>query len=218
MGYNKKITPGQRAYILEHLNDRPRMEVARKAGVSVSTVYRLVRENGGGMDYTRDRRNPEWERIVRENYASMSGHEIERRFGITRGRANRIARDLGLRHTAETWLEIRRMCQENLAGGRRNVDWKKAARKTRAKRRLDEMRMWEGKPRLTKLRLRVITTAACRAKCQLRVKYGYHYCEGEPYTLLYDGGTRRPDGASPRRKPESYFEQKYGLRFCEADD
>lgn len=217
MGYGR-ITPEQRAYILEHLNDRPRAEVARKAGVSISTVYLAVRENGGEMDYTRDRRNPEWERAVRENYAAMSGHEIERRFGMTHNRANKIARDLGLVHSAETLGRIARERQKSLALGRKKIDWKKAARKTRAKRRLDEMRMWEGKPRLTRLRLRTITVAACKAKYRLCRKYGYYECEGEPYALLYDSGTRRPDGLSPFRKPEEYFTRKYGLHFFEAEE
>lgn len=109
--FPQSITPEQRQYILAHLNDRPRTEVARAAGVAMTTVYRIVRANKGTLDYGRSRRNPEWERIVREHYPTMAGHEIERKFGLTRNRANVIARRLGVSHTAETLARLQR---ENL--------------------------------------------------------------------------------------------------------
>lgn len=47
---NPFVTPQQRAYILAHLNDRPRTAVARAAGVSTATLYRIVRQAGGATD------------------------------------------------------------------------------------------------------------------------------------------------------------------------
>lgn len=40
----KHITQQQVDYIRAHANDRPRVKVARDAGVSVSTLYRIVHE------------------------------------------------------------------------------------------------------------------------------------------------------------------------------
>lgn len=45
----KPITQQQVDYIRAHANDRPRVKVARDAGVSVSTLYRIVHEAGGEM-------------------------------------------------------------------------------------------------------------------------------------------------------------------------
>ena len=45
----KPLTQQQVDYIRAHVNDRPRVKVARDAGVSLSTVYRIVREAGGEM-------------------------------------------------------------------------------------------------------------------------------------------------------------------------
>ena len=53
----KHITQQQADYIRAHANDRPRVKVARDAGVSVSTLYRIVHEAGGEMRYEHTRRN-----------------------------------------------------------------------------------------------------------------------------------------------------------------
>ena len=93
----EELRPETREYIIAHINDRPRTAVARAAGVSISTVYNIARKVGAEMLVERTRRNPEWEAIVRKFYPTMAGHEIERDFGITFNRANKIAADLGLK-------------------------------------------------------------------------------------------------------------------------
>lgn len=75
------MTDEQRAYLLEHINDRPRTEVAKAVGLSVWTVWKFARENGGEMLY---RHSDSYMQIVIDNYRNMSGREIVRRFGITR--------------------------------------------------------------------------------------------------------------------------------------
>lgn len=212
---NTRLTEEQKAYIVAHINDRPRMAVAKAAGCHVSTVYGIVRKYGGDLRYDLSRRNSEWERIVRENYATMSGHEIERKFGMTVNRANKIARRLGLKHSAETEARLLRERILTLAKTRGNADIKARARKWVARRRLDEMRMWEGRPRLTRFRLRTINIKAYRAKWHLMKFYGYYACDGEPYTLLYDSGTRRRLGT---RCDEAYYSSKYKLKFCGYED
>ena len=44
----QKITQAQVDYVLAHINDRPRRKVAEAAGICMSTMYRIVREHGGG--------------------------------------------------------------------------------------------------------------------------------------------------------------------------
>lgn len=207
------LTSAQRAYILAHLNDRPRMEVARKAGVSVATVYRLVRENGGEMLENRNRRNPEWVRIVREYYPTMAGHEIERRFGISPNRANKIAQDLGLKHAPETEARLQHEKAERLRTNRAKIDQKAKVAKWKARRRLDQFRVWQGIPQRTNFRFPSMTARAYKAKHYLMRTYGYLACEDEPYTLFYDSETKRRSYDGRKNGTESYYAQKYHLKF-----
>lgn len=209
------LTPQQRAYILAHLNDRPRTAVARAAGCSVTSVYRLVRAHSGTMLYERAKRNPEWERIVREYYPTMAGHEIERRFGITPNRANIIARELGIRHTPETEARLQSETKERLRQARKNIDHEKRARRWKARRRLDQYRVWDGKPQQTAFRFSTMTKRANKCKHYLISTYGYIAVEDEPYTLLYDHTTRRRPLDGCKWGTERYYTEKYKLTFKE---
>lgn len=212
------VTAEQERYILAHLNDRPRAAVARKAGVGKGTVYRLVREHGGELRRDLSTRNPEWERIVRENYREMSGHEIERRFGITPGRANKIAQQLRLRHSPECEERLKREAYGRIRDRGHTPEARaKAARTWKARRRMDEMRSWEGRPQQTRLPLAKTTRRAYKAKWRLAAEHGYLTSAADPYAMLYDGRTRRLTGrtADGRAWPfdERYYEQKYKLKF-----
>lgn len=213
MSLTTPLTSSQRSYILAHLNDRPRTEVARKAGVSVSAVYRLVRENGGELLHERAVRNPQWVAIIREHYPHMAGHEIERRFGISPNRANKIAQDLGIKHSPETEARLQREAKERLRINRSKVDHKAKAAKWAARRRLDQFRVWEGKPQQTNFRFATMTSKAYKCKHYLMRTYGYLGCEGEPYTLLYNSKTKRRPYDGRKTGTESYYSQKYHLKF-----
>lgn len=78
------ITKEQRKYIVAHINDRPRTAVARAAGVSLSAVYRIVHEQGGIMQYERTRRNPYHVELVKKYYPTMTGSEMQTKFGISK--------------------------------------------------------------------------------------------------------------------------------------
>lgn len=212
---NRPITREQEEYIKAHLNDRPRTQVARDAGVSLATVYRIVRENGGVLDYNRDRRNPEWERIVRENYATMGGHEIERRYGMTRNRANKIARELGLRHNAETEERIRRENALRTSRLDRSLFEDRRKRRWKLVRRIDELRVLSGLPQRTRFKMKSMTNGAYKAKWNLIKRRGYIEST-DPYTLLCDGGTQRAPKCGNPRATEEYYARKYKLRFIEA--
>ena len=203
---NERITQQQVDYIKAHINDRPRTKVARDAGVSMCTLYRVVREAGGEMCYDRARRNPEHVEIVRRCYPVMTTREIADRYGINYGRINKIARELGVRHGPEVQARLDRERNARLAAVRANTDQAASTAKWRRKRRYDELRVMSGLRPLTKFRMKAIQQKAYKAKWGLCRRQGYMEAEGNPYLLLYDGTTRRS-------KNESYYTKKYGLKF-----
>lgn len=202
----KHITQQQADYIRAHVNDRPRVKVARDAGVSLDTVYRIVREAGGEMRYEHTRRNPEHVEIVRRCYPVMTTREIADRYGIGYGRVNKIARELGVRHGPEVQARQERERNARLAAARANNDFAAIAAKRKRRKHYDELRVMSGLKPLTRLRLKTMPTKAYKAKWYLCRKWGYTTADGEPYTLYYDGTTRRS-------KNESYYTKKYGLKF-----
>ena len=202
----KPITRQQADYIRAHVNDRPRVKVARDAGVSMCTLYRIVREAGGEMRYEHTRRNPEHVEIVRRCYPVMTTREIADRYGIGYGRVNKIARELGVCHGPEVQARQERERNARLAAARANNDFAAIAAKRKRRKHYDELRVMSGLKPLTRLRLKTMPTKARKAKWHLCRKWGYTTADGEPYTLYYDGTTRRS-------KNESYYTKKYGLKF-----
>jgi len=209
----KRIAEEQKAYIKAHLNDRPRMDVARAAGVSMAAVYRIVRECGGELLHNRSKRNPEWERIVRKYYPTMAGHEIERKFGITPNRANKIAQNLGLAHNPETQARLQAEARERLMRGRKSVDQERKAKRWKASRRLDQFRVWEGKPQQTGFVFSRMTRRAYKAKHYLIRKYRYKADAADPYTLLYTSATHRRPRNGCKWGTEEYYAAKYRIEF-----
>ena len=126
---NKPITQQQVDYIRAHVNDRPRTKVARDAGVSMCTLYRIVREAGGEMLYERMRRNPEHVEIVRRCYPVMTTREIADRYGINYGRINKIAAELGVRHGGEVLERLERERNERINASRSKIDYAAIAAK-----------------------------------------------------------------------------------------
>ena len=202
---NEPITQQQVDYIRAHVNDRPRIKVARDAGVSMSTLYCFVRKYGGEMCYDRARRNPEHVEIVRRCYPVMTTREIADKYGINYGRINKIAAELGVRHGPEVLEKLERERNARLNAAHAKMDYASTAAKRKRKRRYDELRVMSGLKPLTRFRLKTMPTKAYKAKWCLCRKWGYTTADGEPYTLYYDGTTRRMN--------ESYYTKKYGLKF-----
>lgn len=213
---NKTVTPEQRAYILAHLNDRPRTAVMRAAGVSCETFYRIVRQAGGEIRPELNTRNPATEALVRQHYPHLSGHEIDRRFGPTRGTASRIAKRLGITHTAETLRRLHDENQARLVESQKQVDTKARARKWKARRRFDELRILEGKPQRSNHKFLRTPRRTYNAKNWLIRIHGYLQDPDEPYTLRYDAHTRRRPRKEHTRRfigTEDYYEEKYHIQF-----
>lgn len=201
----KPLTQQQVDYIRAHANDRPRTKVARDAGVSMCTLYRIVREAGGEMRHDLSRRNREHWEIVRRCYPVMTTREIADKYGILYGRVNKIARELGVRHSQEVLDKQRAENMAKCKALRYKVDFAAIAAKRKRRKHYDELRVMSGLKPLTRLRLKAMPTKARKAKWHLCRKWGYTTADGEPYTLYYDGTTRRMD--------ESYYTKKYGLKF-----
>ena len=147
--------------------------------------------------------------IIRRYYPIMAGREIDRKFGFSLGYANKLARKIGVKHTPET---IERMKRENRLKCHK-IDVKAKVRKWKLKRKLDELRLLEGKPQLTKFRIRTIPKRVTYARQRLIYNYGYYACEGDPYTLFYDKDTKRLKTAGDKKGTEGYFVNKYGFKF-----
>lgn len=201
-----QLTEEQRNYIVAHINDRPRTAVARAAGVSLSAVYKIVHEQGGIMQYERTRRNPYHVELVKKYYPTMTGSEIQTRFGIPKGRAEKIAHELGIKHTTETQARIKQKFRDNLANNIHKIDFRELGRKTSIRYKMEYYRKWEGKPQKTKLRLAETSYKVYKAKWNLIKRHGYIETT-DAYTLMYDKDTRRMN--------ENYYTEKYGLKFIE---
>lgn len=158
---HRLVTQWQRDYIVAHINDRPRTDVARAAGVSVYTVYRLVREHGGELRHELATRRPDAEGIVRRCYPVMATADISAKYGISHGTVNKIAAELGVTHGPEVL------------------------------RRMDELRFLSGQPQRTRFRFKAMPVRIHKAKWHLCRKYGYMADGTDAYTLRYGGGTRR---------------------------
>lgn len=205
-----KLTKKQRAYIIAHKNDYPRQTVAEAIGVSVETVRKVARANGGEaltqkVDGLKD--------YVRSHYQTTTGTEIAAIFGCTKQAVYAAARQLGIKHSPEFTREILRSNRERLVAIVAATK-EQRIRKWKTRRRLDQMRIFEGKPQETKLRFREMPKRAYRAKWRLIHLYGYIPADGSPYILHYNSNTSRRTSS---RYGEAHFETRYHFRFEPAE-
>lgn len=205
------ITDEQRQYVIDHINDRPRNAVAKAAGISLVSLYRIVRENGGELRYELGQPNLQAIEAVKKYYATMTGAEIARMIGCQKGLINKVAKRLGLKHNEGVVSKALSYASKNQ---KRNPEtFKRSGKKLKLRRKLEEYRVWEGKPQLTRLKLKKITETAYKAKWYLVHHYGY-YESDEPYTVLYDSQTRRRPSVGSFGS-EEYYTKKYHLKFVE---
>lgn len=208
MMFVQTITRAQREYVLAHVNDRPRAEYIRRSGLSPSTFYRIAREAGCEMRHDLSEKPEGIEFIITVYYPTMSAAEICKKFGFRcRHRINTWAKRLGVRHTPETARRIHDSMIQGMREGAKKIDHMKVARKRQAKRRIDEYRMWEGKPQLTNFRLRRMTQKAYKAKWYLMRRYGYLDDENDAYLLI------APPDNGRRCLRERYYTERYRLKF-----
>ena len=207
----QRITQAQVDYVLAHINDRPRTDVAKAAGLGMSTVYRIVRENGGELRHDLSTRREGIEDTVRRYYPTMTAKEICGKFGYSKTRVITWAKRLGVRHTPETEERIRQENIARLSEARVNIDYKAMGERWKRKRRMDELRVLSGFPQRTRFKFAKLTTQGRQTVWRMVRKHNYFQVGGEPRTLYYDGETRRV-------YTEARLAKKYGLHFLAAED
>lgn len=207
----QRITQAQVDYVLAHINDRPRCKVAKAAGLSITTVYRIVREHGGELHYDLSTKHEGIEDTVRRYYPTMTAKEICGKFGYSKTRVITWAKRLGVRHTPETEERIRQENIARLSEARVNIDYKAMGERWKRKRKADELRMLSGLPQRTRFKFAKLTTQGRQTVWRMVRKRNYFQVEGEPFTLYYDGETHR----TPY---EARHTRKYGLRFVATED
>lgn len=212
MGIRKrKITSEQMAYAIAHLNDRPRTSVAKAAGISLNTLYKIVREKGGEMDYSSNSPNIKARDITIAEYPHLSTQEIANKYGLTKSLVIRWAKKLGLHHTPETTIRLKLKCKDARLLAHNDASYRKGCASRKRIRRIEEFRVKSGMPQKTKFRISVMPKRVYKAIWHLTRKRNYFTDEevGGKYTIYYDNETHRTSC-------EHYYTDKYGLTFRQA--
>lgn len=212
MKHWQPISDEQRAYIVAHKDELPRRAVARAAGVSLSSLYRVIREAGGKMHPERNTRDDERWEIVRKYFPVMSGREMAKKFGWPERYADKVAKKLGIEHTAETKQRLSKKMHDCMKSGWTHVNRQRQGERTKALYRMERLRVESGMAQRTKLRLSKITPKGRQAKHRMTSVYNYFGIgREEAHIVCYDSETRR------NLKLEEKYSH-YGLVFLPADD
>lgn len=211
MEHFRNITPEQRQYVLDHINDHPRTAVAKAAGICASTLYRIVRENGGDIDHTKSLPNNKCKEAVLKLWPRYSAREIHSMTGFTYSRIIAWKTRLGLEHDEETRLRLEKKCYDARMEGRKKVNQAARAAVWKKRRKLDELRYMSGMETKTKFRHKRWPKKTYKAIFHLTKHLDYFLDEevGGDYTLFYDEETKR----SPF---EQHYIEKYRLKFQQA--
>lgn len=193
-------------YIKEHINDFPRKDVAKKAGIKIATLYKYIRLLGGiSKPIISDEQKKEISRL----YPIMSAKEVSECVGVSISSVIWQAKKQGLSHNDKTQRKINISRASSL---RKYWDKEKYLEKGKRQHRMhktEQIRIISGIPQATKLRIRKLSPKALNAKMYLRKKYNYFYSSGEPFVLCYDEETKRA-------KREKYYTDKFGFCFVNA--
>lgn len=208
---NTKITKEQENYIVAHINDRPRVAVMRKANVSIASFYRIVREHGGELDYSRSTRNKALEKFIIENFARMSTDEIMQKTGAPRKRINVIAKEHNLKHDPDVQARLDHAQRVNLDKARKKRNLSKQGEKRSMLFRMEELRVMSGQKQLTRLRISRMPVRHRQAAWHLRNKYNYIWDIDDPWNIYYDKETHRV-------RTEDLYRRKYKFNILPADE
>ena len=208
---SRRVERWKRDYILSHPGES-RFAMARKLGVGVATVYRVLQEAGESTWSEGYHVSGELLEAVRARYATTGNRELAAELGVKKHTVAYVAHKLGLRKDPSFRRGQR---AESLTSHRRErADWReRLSRKMRAVFKAERLRLLSGQPQETAYRLSALPRKAARSKARLVRVYGYFPVEGDPYTLCYDRETRR---MSPRQ--ERWFSERRGFDFLPADD
>ena len=175
-------------YIKAHINDYPRKEVAKAAGVTLHTLYKYITILGGTK--IDNKLSNETIHKISDMYQTMTAREISEVTNIPQSTILRQVSKLGLKHDVETINRIRKERNKPLRNYWNKERYASKGRKLHMQYKTDELRVMSGKPQETKLRIRKLSKKALNAKMYLRKSYNYFYSKGEPFILCYDSETK----------------------------
>ena len=201
-GHYEEISPGDMEYIVRHINDTSRDELAKKFGISRQSIYKIVRQNNGI-----DRRKKfDIDDIVYKYYPNMSAREMAERFGHSKSLYIKRARQLGVKKSKEFLI---RQQSNNYNALRAFLDTKegkeKLSRSITKMYRLERFRVNSGMEQKTRIRLRKYPKKYRNAMRHLVVKRGYIQSEEDKSLFFRDKDTKLSN--------EDYFTKKYKFKF-----
>ena len=200
----RRLTKEQIDYIKVHINDYPRKEVAKAAGITLHTLYKYITILGGTK--IDNKLNKETISQISYMYQTMTAREISEVLNIPQSTILGQVSKLGLKHNVETKNRIRKERNKSLRNYWTKERYASKGRKLHMQYKMDELRVMSGKPQETKLRIRKLSQKALNAKMYLRKSYNYFYSKGEPFILCYDSETKR-------HPKEEYYTEKLGFKF-----
>lgn len=205
----RRIEQRQIDIVVANADKVPHSRLGALAGISQSSVARILRENGCRVfDQTAARLRAE--EAVRNGYMTKSLREMAVEAGVGKSTIKRAMSRLGLERPRGYAEKVRARNIERLAAGRGNVDRKRFGFRRRLLVRREYERQAMGMPQRTAVRLRpaCLTSRSYKARWSLCRHYGYRVDPERPVRLLYAHGRRR----SPH---EDHYIAKYGFEFCE---
>ena len=108
----RRLTQEQMDYIKSHINDYPRKEVAKAAGVNLHTLNKYITILGGTK--IDNKLNNETIRKISDMYQTMTAREISEVTNIPQSTILGQVSKLGLKHNAETADRIRKERNKSL--------------------------------------------------------------------------------------------------------
>ena len=174
----RRLTKEQIDYIKVHINDYPRKEVAKAAGVTLHTLYKYITILGGTK--IDNKLSKETISQISVMYQTMTAREISEVLNIPQSTILGQVSKLGLKHNVETINRIRKERNKSLRNYWNKEKYANKGRKLHMQYKMDELRVLSGKPQETRLRIRKLSPKALNAKMYLRKSYNYFYSKGEP--------------------------------------
>lgn len=212
------MTEEQKQYLREHINDRPRIELARKLNISYSNLLQWVHKLGGEIDYDSFRKNDEFREKVKKLYETMSISEVAEALHCKETSVMSVVYRMHLRRNNDkTRKRLRIKSNANIKAtmGSDKVE----ARTSKMKRqiRVDMIQIKSGEKPLTNRYYRMYPAKTQISLNHLCCKYNYFMYPNirdrkEPIAF-YDSSTRRLSA-----KREQYYIDKYGIRFEQASE
>lgn len=201
-GHYEEISSEDMEYIVRHINDTSRDELAKKFGISRQSIYKIVRQNNGI-----DRRKKfDIDEIVYKYYPNMSAREMAERFGHSKSLYIKRAKQLGVKKSKEFLIRQQSNNYNALRAFLNTEEGRKKVAKSIVKMyRMERFRVDSGMKQKTRIRLRKYPKKYRNAMRHLVVKRGYIQSEDDKSLFFRDKNTKR--------SREEYFTKKYKFKF-----